>query len=114
MGESKLIKISILCSVIGLLMLLIISETISLKDSDISSIDSSKLENKVKIKGVIKRATNKDTISVLNVEDYTGNITVTAFTPNYNFTKNEVIEVEGIVKDFQDQVQVDALKIKCF
>ncbi|MDD5177657.1 MAG: OB-fold nucleic acid binding domain-containing protein [Candidatus Nanoarchaeia archaeon] len=114
LDESKIIKLSLVCSILGLFLLLIISESISLRNSDISSINSSKLENKIKVKGVIKRVTNKDTVSIINLEDLTGNITVVAFQPKYKFLKQETIEVEGIVKDNYDQIQLEALKIKRF
>ncbi|MDD5253706.1 MAG: OB-fold nucleic acid binding domain-containing protein [Candidatus Nanoarchaeia archaeon] len=114
MQQSTLLKISILCSVIGLFILVIVSENLSLNNSNISLINSSQLEQKVKIKGVIKQATNKDTVSFLTVEDLTGNISVVAFQPSYKFQKQDIVEVEGIVSDNYNQIQINALSIKKF
>lgn len=115
MKDSTLLSIALSCSLIGIFLLLIISEKVNLDSSNISGI-TEKLNNKyVKIKGTITNSRETPGLLILDVKDNTGSIKVIAFKESQiNLTKNQIIEVEGKITKYQDSLEIIADKITLF
>lgn len=113
MQEKSLLKVALLCSLIGIFLILIISEKLNLPELDISSINESHLEKYVRIKGEITRKSDASSLLILNVQDSTGNITVIAFKEDEMLlNKGDFVEIDGIVKKYRGQLEIDAKRIK--
>ncbi len=110
--EKTLLKVSLIFALIGILILIFLSEKLSLESSQISSITNSSIDKSVKVKGTIASIKDTPSVLILTLKDNTGEIKVVAF-KNQNITlqKNSIIEVEGIIKQYQNSLEIEAKKI---
>jgi len=106
----NLLKISILISVIGILILLLLSNIIEPKQYKISEINSLKEFEKVKIKGKIISQKNYQNLKIITLSDTTGKIDV-LLNKDINFTKNTTIIVYGTIKEYKNYFEIQADKI---
>jgi len=115
MEEKNLLRIAIIISLIGVLILIIITEKIDISESNIAQITEKNIDQTVKIKGQITRITKTETIMILNIKDSTGEIKVTAFNPEEsNLKTNQIVGINGKVTEYMNQIQIEADKIKIF
>lgn len=112
MNEKDLFKISLLCSLVGILILLIISERIEAPSIKISEINKELIEKQVKISGNITSITQKPGILIFNVKDETGQIKVITFGEEVKLERNLAVEIEGIIKEYQGALEIEAKQIK--
>jgi DNA/RNA endonuclease YhcR with UshA esterase domain len=112
MDENKLLKISLVFSLLGILVILYISETVSPPLTKIVDITKEKIDEKVKIQGVLISIINTKTISILNIEDHTGKINVILFENKTNLQKNQKVEVLGTITEYKDHIEIIADQIK--
>ncbi len=108
-----LIKICIISAILGIILLVIIADKVSIPSSAIGSLTKQDLNKAVTIKGTVKSITNKETIAIFNIEDKTGSIKAVAFKPN-NLTikKGSFIELEGKLNLYEDNLEIYAETIK--
>ncbi len=115
MQEKTLFKLSLICSLIGIFIILIINESYNLSYSNISLIDNSSIGKPVKVQGFIYSISNSPGILIMNIQDKTSNITVIAFKEeDINLQKNDLIEVSGIVKEYNNKLEIEAKEIKIY
>ena len=114
MEEKTLFNISLICALIGILIILFISERKEISDSNISSISKNHLDKEVKVKGYVTTSTNLPGIFILDLQDNTGNITVVIFKEdeNIDIKNGQVLEVTGIVKEYKNNLEVEASSVK--
>ena len=82
MDEKFLLKLSLIFSLLGILLILFISENSSLSTSKISDISNKQLDTNVKIKGTIGHITELENLVLFTLEDKTGKINIILFTDN--------------------------------
>ena len=112
MDERILLKISLITSLVGILVLLIILEKIDVSDSNISAIDKNLSEKQVKIKGEITRIRETPAFSMINVKDNTENIDVIVFKEeSLELKEGDIIQVEGQVTEYQGKLEILAKRI---
>ena len=105
MIEKNLLKTALVCAIIGILIILSISENIEIKKSNIINITRENIEENVKIIGKISSLTETDELIIMNVEDETGKITVITFkNQDLNLTENQIVEIEGEVIDYKGKI----------
>nr|MBI4156167.1 OB-fold nucleic acid binding domain-containing protein [Candidatus Woesearchaeota archaeon] len=115
MDEKSLYSLSLISFLIGLFLLIIISEKIDISESNISSLSSLKPGEKVKVKGIVTSSTALENFMLLNIQDKTGNITIVAFnTKDVKINKNDVIEAKGEIVLYKNRVEIEASSIKIF
>ena len=115
MHEKTLFKLSLICSLVGIFIILVINESYNLSYSNISLIDNSSIGKTVKVQGFITSVSNSPGILIMNIQDKTSNITVIAFKEEeINLQKNDLIEVSGIVKEYKDKLEIEAKEIKVY
>lgn len=113
MKDSTLLKLSIVCSLIGIFILLIISEKIDISKSNISAINKNTIDKKVKIKGYITSITETPGLYIMNIKDETGEITAIVFKEEpLDIKKGSIVEVEGKVLEYNDKLEISADLIK--
>ncbi len=109
MEEKNLLKIALISSLFGVLLILFISEKTDLSMSNIANITNSSIDQKVKIKGYITSLAETPGLYILNVRDNTGEITTIIFKEEkINLSKNDLIEVEGKVSKYKDKIEIIA------
>ena len=115
MQEKALLKIAMVCSLIGIFIILVIVERLEISESNISSINKNDLDEKVKIKGYINFVRETPGLLILNIQDDTGNITAIVFKEdNMNLNKGDLIEIYGLVKEYKGNLEIEADSIKLF
>ena len=111
----KLLKISLIISLLGTLLLIILSYSFQPKLININEINSNLLNQKVKISGRVisekdySKNLEKGYFKVLTIQDKTGKIE-TICSCRYSL-KNKTIEVIGKVEEYKNKFQINADEI---
>jgi DNA/RNA endonuclease YhcR with UshA esterase domain len=107
------LKISLVISILGIFLLLILSNILPPPKLTIEKIDDSFLNKKVQVNGTIFNIKNyKDSnFCVVSIKDQTGKIDVTA-SKILDLKNNQAIEVTGKVTEYKKYLQIQADKIK--
>ena len=106
----KLKEISILISVIGIMLLLILSNLVEPKLIKISDIDKHYLNQKIKTKGIVKKLIQYNNFMILTIKDNEKEIFV--FVDKIiDINKDSNIIVIGRVTEYKDKLQIRAEKI---
>lgn len=114
MEETKLFKTALIVSLIGLLILIIVSEKITLPNSNITEAKSLPIDSHAKVQGKITNIIETPGLLILEIKDNSDNIKVIVFKPiDTNLTKDQNIEVEGRITQYKDEkeIQADLIKI---
>ncbi|MGD2072700.1 MAG: hypothetical protein PVG65_04345 [Candidatus Thorarchaeota archaeon] len=108
METRKLMKISLVISLIGILSLLLLSNISPLLIT-ISEIENKILGSRVRIIGNLTtpRELVEDFYSI-NLKDATGEIRIIL---NKNFTTNKTVEVTGLLTEYKNKTQIQVEKI---
>ena len=114
MGEKSLFIIALIGTILGLFVLLVLSETADFKEITLGSIGGEKMGNDVKVFGTVSsvRKSNQSIIlSIVQPEE----MQVVLFTGgkgNISFKPGDVVEVLGEVDEFNGKQQVFAQRIR--
>jgi len=112
MDEKFLFKLSLICSLTGLLILFTISESIDIKEYKISKITKELVDKQVKVRGIITRITETPGLLIFNIQDQTGNITAILFKEeNLNLTLNSKILAQGKIKIYKNKPELEISQI---
>ena len=116
MKEKTLLKISLICALIGLYALFLINERIFVSSKTIENINSTLLDQDVSIKGEITTITQTEGLYLINIKDKSNKeITVIIFKDQeLELKKGDIINVEGTVKDYKGKLEVLAKKIELY
>jgi DNA/RNA endonuclease YhcR with UshA esterase domain len=115
MEEDLLLKISIICSIAGLISLFLISNFIESKPVNISGITPDDIGSVVKICGnITNKYISKNKHIFLNIEDNTGNIKVVIFNQTtlnlnidpYELKKHDNVCVIGKVDIYENELEI--------
>lgn len=115
MNEKTLTKIALICSLIGILLLLLIAERQDVSASSINKISNQSINQEIKIKGTISTLKETPAVTITQVKDTTGSITVIMFRKeNITLQKGDLVEVQGIVKEFKGKLEIEAKRVLAF
>jgi len=115
MDEKVLFKISLLSGLLGIFIIFLILERVDLNDSNIGSINLTLVDQEVKIKGYITNFKETPGLYLITIKDNTGEIPVIVFKENpINLSKNQLIEIYGIIVEYKSKPEVQAKTIKVF
>lgn len=117
MHDSTLLKVSIISSIIGMILLILIDRNTVIKQSAISELNEDTLDKYVKIKARITSIHQTQKIFALELEDETGKIKAVLFknnknTDNYNLQKDRTVEIEGKFTEYKNQPEIIIDKIR--
>ncbi|MBS3171047.1 OB-fold nucleic acid binding domain-containing protein [Candidatus Woesearchaeota archaeon] len=114
MAESFLIKLSLVISIAGLIILFFISEKIRPKEYQINLLSKENLEQLIKIKGTINNVKEIKGLIIMTVEDKSGEIKVILSRKNQILKpeKDQEVEVIGKFKAYQKDFEIEAQEIK--
>lgn len=107
----NLLKISLIVSIIGIFLLLLLSNFLQPKLININQINDNLLDKEVKVQGqVFNSVIHSSNFQVISIRDKTGRIDIT-INKNTNNLDNKYIEVVGIVKPYKQYLQIQAERI---
>lgn len=112
MKETTLLKIALICSLIGLVILYLISVKIEVKDYKPAKLNEN-IGDDVKLKGIVTRITDKGNVVFIEV-DQQNPIMVVVFTDDNDIKLNngDNIEVIGEVQEYNGKNEIIAQKIR--
>ncbi|MBD3252831.1 hypothetical protein GF386_03810 [Candidatus Pacearchaeota archaeon] len=105
----NLLKMSFAISLIGIFLLLMISNTPA-KKVEIEKINSEFLNKKIKVSGSIKTIKNYRNFQIIKIKDSNEEINLVQ-NKKINLTKNQIIQVIGKVDKYKDNFQIRTEKI---
>ena len=112
MEEKTLLRIALITSLFGILILLIILDKIDVSDSNIDAINETFLDRHVKIKGEIIGIAETPGLYIINIKDDTGSMGVIVFKEDkLELEKGNIVEIEGQVTEYQGKMEIIAKKI---
>ena len=112
MKETLLLKIALICSLVGLVALFFISQRIELKDYKPDFLNKNVGDN-VKLSGKISKITSGNNVVFIELSQQVP-VSVVVFTDNdfTNLNKDDFVEIEGKVQEYNGKEEIIADKIK--
>jgi len=108
-----LTKLCIISSIIGIILLIVISNKLDIPTSTISSISKESINKQIKVKGTVKNIIDKENLIMLNLKDKSSQIKVVLFNTNKpNIKKNSFVEISGKVSLYEDEFEIIADSVK--
>ena len=112
MKEKDLLKVSLIFSLIGILILFYLTYTIEPKSYNIDSLSRDNLDEVVKIKGVIESYSETPGLYLITLNDNTGKITIVVFKDEKIELQEGInLEVIGQVVEYENKLEVIAKEI---
>ena len=107
MKENLLLKIALISSVIGLIILFFISENIKVDTTTLDKLDQLDIDTTVKVKGVISAITEFDKIAIIKImEPNTREVVIFKKSNLTELQEGDLIEVEGTVQEYEGRFQL--------
>ena len=112
--QDKLLKLCLIISLFGILLLLFLSDFMQPGLTEISSISKSMLEKSVSIQGVVVSEKNLDNFKILELCDNISTCIPITLSSKENLTNSllgKVIVVTGRIAKYENKLQINADKI---
>ena len=112
MKETTLLKIALVCSLLGLGIIYFISAKIDVKDYKPSQLNEN-VGDDVKLIGTIAKISQNDNVAFIEI-NYQSPITVVLFAENKNLSLkiNDSIEIIGEVQEYRGKNEIIAQKVR--
>lgn len=111
MKETTLLKIALVCSLVGLLVLYFISVKIEAKDYAPANLQRNAGEI-IKLKGTVAKITDKGNVILIEVEQRIPNTVVLFTEENLKLENGDNVEVIGEVQKYNGKSEIIAQKIR--
>ena len=114
MKEKNLLKIALICSLVGVVILFFVSENLSIDEMDVSKIEDEKIGKTVKIIGSIERVSDTEKVMFLEIgQEKVSTVTVILFKDaDISLEKGDYIEIIGSVEDYEGKREVIANRVR--
>jgi len=110
MKENTLLKISIICALVGVFVLYLISDNIKLDETAISKIKNEEIGNNVKVKGVVKDVFNGEKVSIITITQPEEMKVITY--GNVSLKEGDYIEVIGEIDEYNGNLELVGNRIR--
>lgn len=107
----SLLSISIICSVIGLIILALLANNLEPNLKEIKEIDEKSLEEIVKVQGRIVFIKKYESLTILTLDDGTGKID-SVYYKDLEIKEDILVEVIGKVVEYKGKIEIEINKIK--
>lgn len=108
MEDTTLFKIALFSSAIGIVVLFLISEVVTLKETRIEKIEEG---DYVRISGEVTNLKTRPDLTLFNLQQEENSIKVVAF-EEFKLKNNDNVEVEGKAENYKGQLEIKADLIK--
>lgn len=114
MKEKTLLKIALICSLVGLIGLFFVSERISIEEIDVSKINEEEIGKVVKIIGRIERVSDADKVMFLEIgQEKIETVSIILFKDSdISLEKGDYVEIIGSVEDYEGKREVIANRVR--
>ena|SRR3989344_794323 len=112
MQDSKLFKTSLIISVIGTFLILLLSEYSEVELTNINDLNKNQLETRVKIKGTVVSARETPGLYILSIRDSASTIPIIVFKEEtLNIERGTQIEITGKLTEYKNELEIIAEEI---
>ena len=114
MKEKTLLKIALIVSLIGLLILYIISDNITIEEKTLEKITLENKDEMVKVRGIVSRLTDTEKVTIMEITQPT-EVTVVLFKGNNQTTpikEGNEIEIIGKVDEYEGKMEIIAQRAR--
>jgi len=112
MKETLLLKIALICSLVGLVALFFISQKIELKDYKPNFLNNKNVGDSVNLSGKISKVTAGNNVVFIELIQQVP-VSVVVFTDkNVNLNENDFVEISGKIQEYNGKEEIIADKIK--
>ena len=108
MKDSSLLRLSITCSILGILLLLLLNPQPNL--TKINEINQQHLNKNIQIQGKLIKATSLEKLTILTIKDSSGTIQATTF-QTLDLKPNTKLTIDGKVTEYKEKLQLQTNKI---
>ena len=109
MKEKILLKIALVCSLGGILLLFFISDKLDINEKMISEIDEVEIGSEVKIQGVVSGVEKRGSMVIVDIAQLE-KMNVIVF-DNISLNQGDYVEINGRVEEYEGETQLIADKI---
>lgn len=113
MKEKTLLKIALICSLLGLLILYLISDTIEIKEKNIEKITLENKDEFVKLRGIVSNVVDTEKVVIMEITQ-PQEITVVLFKDKetVNIQQGDEVEVIGKVDEYEGKLEIIADRLR--
>ena len=106
-------KISLVVSIFGILLLLVLLNVSKPKLININQINQDMMNKPIRIQGKILDIKEYDSFKLITLEDYTGKINITIHQKylKFNLIKDSELIIEGVVSSYKKDLQINVNKL---
>ena len=112
MEEKSLLRLALICSLVGIIVLFFISESMEIKEKNINEINKDNVGEDIKIKGIVSKSTDKGKIILLDIIQ-PETITIVLFKDSdFNISTGTKVEITGEIDEFNGQLEIIGNEVK--
>ncbi len=106
MQEKTLLKISLIGSLLGLVVLFLLAQNITITDQQIDRITTGEVEQSVKVKGVVTKVTDREKVMFLEISEKAKISALLFKKENITIETGDLIEIKGKVDEYEGKPQI--------
>ena len=112
MEEKSLLRLALICSLVGIIALFFISENMEIKEKNIDEINKDNIGEDVKIKGIVSKSADKGKIILLDIVQ-PETITIVLFKDHdFNISTGTKVEITGEIDEFNGKMEIIGNEVK--
>lgn len=111
MNENSLLKIALICSIVGVFIVLVFAEKLEPPLVRIIEISEDFMDQDVMIQGEVVSVKITPSTSIFDVKDESGSVKVVTFDKGYDIGKGQAVEVTGTVKEYKGVLEIEAKRV---
>ena len=112
MQEKSLLKLALICAIIGLVVLFIFSKNMEISETNIEKITLEQAGNYVKVLGRIKQVTDTEKVMILTITQ-PKDIQVVLFKDNdISLEEGQYIEILGKIEEYRGKPEIIANRVR--
>tara|TARA_Y100000294_G_C8387888_1_gene269516 strand:- start:255 stop:602 length:348 start_codon:yes stop_codon:yes gene_type:complete len=112
MKEKTLLKLSIIGSLIGLIILFLLAENIEIGEKQIDKVTMTDIEQSVKVTGMVTKVTDREKVMFLQVSEKAKIDALLFKKGNISVEKGDLVEINGKVDEYEGKPQIIINEIK--
>jgi len=112
MEEKSLLRLALICSLVGIIALFFISERMEIKEKTVNEINKDNIGEGVRIKGIVSKSTDKGKILLLDIVQ-PETITIVLFKDHdFNISTGTKVEITGEIDEFNGKMEIIGNEVK--
>jgi len=107
-----LLRLALICSLVGIIALFFISENIEIKEKNIDEINKDNIGEDVRIKGIVSKSADRGKIVLLDIVQ-PETITIVLFKDHdFNISTGTKVEITGEIDEFNGKMEIIGNEVK--